>query len=113
MTIPNDYVERVYAGWLAKVIGVRHGGNIENWTYDRIERTFGEITEYLHEFKILQRTMIRTVRCFPASARGLRMWNRDYCGANGADLAELRAGRPRLYWWGGYGNQPSIPPTLI
>jgi hypothetical protein len=26
--IPQDYVEKVYAGWLGKVIGVRHGGNV-------------------------------------------------------------------------------------
>jgi ADP-ribosylglycohydrolase len=50
MALQHDYIEKVYAGWLAKVIGVRHGGLIENWTYDRIERTFGEITDYLHEF---------------------------------------------------------------
>jgi len=49
--IPGDYVEKVYAGWLGKVIGVRHGGNIEGWTYDRIEKAFGEITGYLHQFK--------------------------------------------------------------
>lgn len=49
--IPLDYVERVYAGWLGKIIGVRHGGNVEGWTYERLERTFGEITGYLHEFK--------------------------------------------------------------
>ncbi|MDI4645147.1 ADP-ribosylglycohydrolase family protein [Cohnella hashimotonis] len=50
-SLPDDYPERVYAGWLGKVIGVRHGGNIEQWTQERIERAFGEITEYVHHFK--------------------------------------------------------------
>ncbi|PZE20540.1 ADP-ribosylglycohydrolase family protein [Paenibacillus xerothermodurans] len=50
-SIPMDYIEKVYAGWLGKIIGVRHGGNVEGWTYERLERTFGEITGYLHEFK--------------------------------------------------------------
>ncbi|HUC91907.1 MAG TPA: ADP-ribosylglycohydrolase family protein [Paenibacillus sp.] len=50
VTIPADYIERVYAGWLGKVIGVRHGGNVEGWTYERLQRTFGEITDYLHQF---------------------------------------------------------------
>jgi len=49
--IADDYLERVYAGWLGKVIGVRHGGNIEGWTHDRIERAFGEVEGYLHTFK--------------------------------------------------------------
>lgn len=49
--IPADYAEKVYAGWLGKIIGVRHGGNVENWTYERLKETYGEITGYLHEFK--------------------------------------------------------------
>ncbi|MFW6381610.1 MAG: ADP-ribosylglycohydrolase family protein, partial [Bacillota bacterium] len=49
--IPEDYMERVYAGWLGKIIGVRHGANIEGWSYERIKRAFGEINGYLHQFK--------------------------------------------------------------
>lgn len=49
--MPSNYPEKVYAGWLGKVIGVRHGGNVEGWTYDRIKKTFGEIEGYIHTFK--------------------------------------------------------------
>ncbi|MFD0713504.1 ADP-ribosylglycohydrolase family protein [Paenibacillus sp. GCM10027626] len=47
---PKKYVEKVYGGWLGKVIGVIHGANIEGWTYERIAQTFGEITDYPYRF---------------------------------------------------------------
>lgn len=46
-----EYIEKVYAGWLGKMIGVRHGANIEGWTYDQIQKTYGEIDEYIVDFK--------------------------------------------------------------
>ena len=31
-TMNPEYIEKIYAGWLAKVIGVRLGAPIEGWT---------------------------------------------------------------------------------
>lgn len=47
----EEYIEKVYAGWLGKMIGVRHGANIEGWSYDRIAKTYGEIDDYIVDFK--------------------------------------------------------------
>ena len=30
----KEYIEKIYAGWLAKVIGIRLGAPVEGWTYD-------------------------------------------------------------------------------
>ena len=50
MTVfPSDYVERVYAGVLGKLIGVYLGRPIEGWMYDKIMREFGEINYYIHK----------------------------------------------------------------
>ena len=49
MSIPNDYLERVYAGVLGKLIGVYLGRPFENWTYERIMRELGPIEYYVHE----------------------------------------------------------------
>ena len=51
MKIPKDYFQRVYAGWLGKIIGIRLGAPIEGWTYQRIKDVYGEITGYPAEFK--------------------------------------------------------------
>lgn len=49
--IPTDYIERVYAGWLGKIIGVRHGAPVEGWSYERLEKVYGEIDGYLVDYK--------------------------------------------------------------
>ncbi|TKT69240.1 ADP-ribosylglycohydrolase family protein [Aquamicrobium sp. LC103] len=49
MSIPNDYLERVYAGVLGKLIGVYLGRPFENWTYQRIMEELGPIEYYVHE----------------------------------------------------------------
>jgi hypothetical protein len=36
VTLPHDYAERVYAGWLGKCIGVRFGAPTESLTYKDI-----------------------------------------------------------------------------
>ena len=36
MKITENYMEKVYAGWLGKIIGIRLGAPIEGWTYQRI-----------------------------------------------------------------------------
>jgi ADP-ribosylglycohydrolase len=47
--IPKDYLERVYAGVLGKMIGVYLGRPFEGWTYEQITARFGEINGYVHE----------------------------------------------------------------
>jgi ADP-ribosylglycohydrolase len=49
MSAPNDYLERVYAGVLGKIIGVYLGRPFEGWTHQRIENELGEIWDYVHE----------------------------------------------------------------
>jgi ADP-ribosylglycohydrolase len=47
--LPADYLERVYAGVLGKIIGVYLGRPFEGWTYERIMSELGEIDRYVHE----------------------------------------------------------------
>jgi ADP-ribosylglycohydrolase len=46
-TLPSDYRDRVYAGWLGKCIGVHFGGPLESWTYEAIRDNLGEVETYL------------------------------------------------------------------
>ena len=51
----KEYIEKIYAGWLAKVIGVRYGAPVESWTYEKIKSfmehwmTIRRITNYLRQ----------------------------------------------------------------
>ena len=51
----QNYLEKVYAGFLGMNIGIRLGAPVEPtiWTYDRIYKTYGEITGYVKDFKNL------------------------------------------------------------
>jgi ADP-ribosylglycohydrolase len=49
MSVPNDYLERVYAGVLGKLIGVYLGRPFEGWTYQRIMDELGPIEYYVHD----------------------------------------------------------------
>ena len=42
----KEYLERIYAGWLAKIIGIRYGAPVEGWTYEKIKNIYGELTDY-------------------------------------------------------------------
>ena len=33
----KDFVEKIYAGWLAKIVGIRLGAPVEGWTYKKIK----------------------------------------------------------------------------
>ncbi|MBE5962001.1 MAG: ADP-ribosylglycohydrolase family protein [Lachnospiraceae bacterium] len=40
--IPNQYIEKTYAGWLGKAVGIRMGAPIENWSKEKIELIYGK-----------------------------------------------------------------------
>ena len=104
LQLPEDYAERVYAGWLGKCIGVRFGAPLENWTYQKIKDYLGEVDAYLPipEGKIFQpdddtsvpMILIRSVEDYGPGVTseqiGLTLLN--YLGDQHGSL-----------WWGGYG----------
>lgn len=105
MTLQHDYIERVYAGWLGKIIGVRHGGNVENWSYERIERTFGEVTGYLHAFKNFAADDDSNGPIFFLRALEDYTYTRDITAEQmGLTWLNYAPDGHGFYWWGGYGK---------
>jgi ADP-ribosylglycohydrolase len=51
--ISEDYLEKVYAGFLGMNIGIRLGAPLEplEWTAERIQRIFGDIKGYVKDYK--------------------------------------------------------------
>ena len=108
MSLPTDYLERVYAGVLGKVIGVYLGRPFEGWTYDKIMDRLGEITYYVHERR--QVPLIVTDDDISGTFTFLRALP-DY--GNRLDLTPAQIGqtwlnylieRRTILWWGGMGN---------
>lgn len=96
------YRDKTYSGWMGKMIGVVHGANIEGWTRETIESTFGEIRDYPFRF---------TNFCADDDINGPAFFQRavlDY----GAEAGQQEMADTFLnyvsdghgfFWWGGYG----------
>ena len=108
MTFPSDYVERVYAGVLGKIIAVYLGRPIEGWSYEMIVERFGEINYYVHE--ALDVPLVVTDDDLSGTFTFVRAMP-DY--GNSPDLTPAQIGQTWLnyivegktiLWWGGIGD---------
>ena len=108
MSLPPDYVERVYAGVLGKIIGVYLGRPFEGWSYDQIMAQLGEIWYYVHEKRDVP--LIVTDDDISGTFTFLRALP-DY--GNSRALTPAQIGQTwmnylienrAILWWGGLGN---------
>ena len=104
MRIPQDYFSRVYAGWLGKVIGIRLGAPVEGWTYEKIVRVYGELTDYPMAFRNFAADDDSNGPIFFARAledcRDLTAFSAQDVGEALLNYAPYEHG---FFWWGGYG----------
>jgi ADP-ribosylglycohydrolase len=104
MTLPSDYDERVYAGWLGKCVGVRFGAPLENWTYEEIRDHLGELTTYVHEdtgkiFKPDDDTAVPMILIRALETHGAQMTAQQI----GETWLNFLGDQHGALWWGGYG----------
>lgn len=108
MSLPDDYLERVYAGVLGKIVGVYLGRPIEGWTYQEISERFGEVRYYLHE--ALGKPLVVSDDDISGTFTFLRALPEH---GNARDLSSAQIGQTWLnhiienrtiLWWGGMGN---------
>lgn len=108
MPLPPDYLSRVYAGVLGKLIGVYLGRPFEGWSHERIIAELGEVYYYVHQrFGV---PLIVTDDDISGTFTFLRALP-DY--GNSPDLTPAQIGqtwlnylieRRTVLWWGGLGN---------
>lgn len=110
MTLPEDYLERVYAGVLGKIIGVYLGRPFEGWTFERIMQELGEIDYYVNDRISGHHPLVVTDDDITGTFTFLRALL-DY--DNPVDLTSEAIGQTWLnyiiegktiLWWGGFGN---------
>ena len=104
--IPNDYLEKVYAGFLGMNMGIRLGAPVEPsfWTCEKIKEVYGNITGYVKDYKNFAADDDVNGPVFFLRAL--------YDDAKDRDLQAEDVGRAWLnysregigmFWWGGYG----------
>jgi len=122
-SIPGDYLERVYAGFLGKNVGIRLGAPVEPaiWTYERIRDVYGDVTSYLKPYRnfaadddangpvYFVRPLLDAVEKRGASSGAAG-------GTDPAPIAPIEPGDVAkawldyaregagMFWWGGYGK---------
>ena len=108
MAILTDYLERVYAGILGKIIGVYLGRPFEGWTYQRILGELGPIKYYVNER--LGKPLVVTDDDISGTFTFVRALSEH---GNIAALTAAQIGQTWLnniiekrtiLWWGGFGN---------
>ncbi len=101
----EQYRQKVYGGLLGKCAGVRLGAPVEPtiWSYERIQKTYGDITGYVKAYKNF---------AADDDVNGPMFFIRALIDQEGAMSAEA-VGRTWLdytregigfFWWGGYGR---------
>ena len=99
-----EYLEKIYSGWLAKIIGIRLGAPIEGWTYQKIKNIYGEIDRYLADY--------HDFAADDDSNGPLFFLRALEDGKGGSELGSQAVAEAMLnyvpfehgfFWWGGYG----------
>lgn len=108
LALKNDYLERVYAGVLGKIIGVYLGRPFEGWTYDRITSELGEVAYYVN--KRLNAPLIVTDDDISGTFTFLRALEDagNDCNVTPAQIGQAWLNyiieKRTILWWGGMGN---------
>lgn len=100
----REYIEKIYAGWLAKIIGVRMGAPIEGWSYEKIREFYGELKGYPVEYKQFAADddtngPLFFLRALGDSTHGVDITPQDI----GEALLNYACYEEGFFWWGGYG----------
>lgn len=104
--IPKDYLEKVYAGFLAKAIGVRLGAPVEPliWSHDKIEQVYGNIDGYVKDYTNFAADDDTNGPLFFIRALHDYGENREITAEDvGNTWLNYAAEGHGMYWWGGYG----------
>lgn len=104
--ISENYLEKVYAGFLGMNVGIRLGAPVEPtiWTCERIRETYGDIRSYVKEYKNFAADddvngPVFFLRALNDDARDGKITPQDVARAW---LNYSRHGIG-MFWWGGYG----------
>lgn len=97
-------IERIYAGWLGKIIGIRLGAPIESWTAEKIAEVYGEVWNYPVDYGTFaadddSNGPVFFIRALKDSGNGEALTAQDVADA----LLNYAPYEHGFFWWGGYG----------
>jgi ADP-ribosylglycohydrolase len=100
----TEYIEKIYSGWLAKIIGIRLGAPIEGWTYQKIKNVYGELDHYPVDYQDFAADDDSNGPLFFLRALENGKGKFDLTSQAVSDaLLNYAPFEHGFFWWGGYG----------
>ncbi len=106
MHLSHSIKEKIYAGVLGKIIGVYAGRPFENWQWEKIEATFGEINRYVNletnEDLIVADDDVTGTSMFVKALQDHKFRD-DFSSKHiGQSWLDILIENKTVFWWGGY-----------
>lgn len=106
MLIKEEYIEKIYAGWLGKIIGIRMGAPVEGFSYEQIKNIYGELDGYPIDYRGKEFAAdddsngpLFFLCALEDSGKGTEIEAQDVAEA----LLNYAPFEHGFFWWGGYG----------
>ncbi len=102
MTQFEKILNQIYAAWLGKLIGIRLGAPVENWTFEEIKNTYGKLNGYPVDYGVFASDDDANGPLFFAKAieRYGKNVTAEQMGETLLSVASIGHG---FFWWGGIG----------
>ncbi len=102
MTKFEKVLNQIYAAWLGKLIGIRLGAPVENWTFEQIRDTYGKLNDYPVDYGVFASDDDANGPLFFAKAieRYGKHASAEQMGETLLSVASIGHG---FFWWGGIG----------
>ena len=99
------YIEKIYAGWLGKIVGIRFGAPVESWTYEKIRDLYGELHDYPVDYGNFAADDDSNGPLFFLRALEDKNPESDLTAGDVGDaLLNYAPFEHGFFWWGGYGR---------
>lgn len=100
----REFIEKIYAGWLAKIIGIRLGAPVEGWSRQQIKDIYGDTEGYLVDYRDFaadddSNGPLFFLRALEDCGKWEQMEAQDVAEA----LLNYAPFEHGFFWWGGYG----------
>lgn len=100
----ESYIEKIYAGWLSKIIGIRLGAPIEGWSYEKIKNLYGAPDGYLVDYNEFAADDDSNGPIFFIRALQDKKGSGPVTASDIGDaLLNYAPFEHGFFWWGGYG----------
>ena len=106
MLMKEEYIEKIYAGWLGKMIGIRMGAPVEGFSYEQIKNIYGELDGYPIDYRGKEFAAdddsngpLFFLCALEDSGKGTEIEAQDVAEA----LLNYAPFEHGFFWWGGYG----------